>query len=359
MSDIEDRAATWTQPISDDQPAGEDSRYEPQFEEVVNEVNKLKNLDIKSREDLTDWRKVLKLSTELLQKQTKDTTILGHLCVALLHVERYSGLAAGLLAYKEVVAQHWEQMYPALRRIRGRAGDYKWMMDQLSKAVDPQFEMPDLSYIENAEERAAKQSLFEEVQRETEKLRPTPADLDGIKASLEHFAALSELLNEKFAKVPGDLLPAVGGFRRTLRRYDEELSALLPKEAPPAEEGAGDEAAGAMAEAGGEGVAAWADDKTPVDTTPPVVVSGGADAGGMIPSTIASEQQAQQVVDQATKALKLAAEYYTKKREQLEEEKRQLEDRIRQARKVIKMEKNVVEMLTAEGDDDEEEESND
>ncbi len=306
MSNIEERAERWARPISDDSPCGEDCRYEDEFEQIEAEIGKLQSLD----GSLPDWGQVEKLSTTMLTSMTKDTTVLSALCVALYHREGYAGLAAGLMGYATIAKNYWEQLYPPPKRMKGRAGDYTWMMQQLTKLTS------------NADNE------------------PKPSDYENMVLVKDAFVALDGALREGF----GDLHPAVGSFKQTLEYYIEQNQ---PVEAPPEPE-----------PAEGEEVADWADASS--DDTPRDQRQGGGQWAGAttsvtdvgIPSRIDSDSQAAHVVEKATEALKLASEYYAKRAEQWEEEKKRIEDQLTHAGRVNKMYDDVTSTMAGEGDDE-------
>jgi len=312
MSDIETRAATWSQPISEADPGGEDCRYDDEFEQVDMEIKKLQSV-----EGLTpDWPQVIEVSTMLLSTRTKDTTLLSSLCVALLVEEQYAGLAAGLKAYGDIVESSWEVMFPALRRLRGRAGDYTWMLQTLTRFLGT--------------------------------MQPNNDDYTPIAACREQFSRLDGLLRERF----GDLHPAIGPFTRELEHHQSQTSPP-PPEAPPMED-----------PLTAQETAAWAGANTPVDpeaspmpgavgqpapaAPPPPVVTGSA---ALSLDRIASDQQAEQVVEQTQSALKLVSEYYRQRSEQLEAEKKRLEDQLAYAGRVMDMQDQVDKMLSGQADE--------
>ena len=305
MSNIEERAERWARPISEDSPCGEDCRYEDEFEQIEAEIGKLQSLD----GSLPDWGQVEKLATTMITSMTKDTTVLTALCVALYHREGYAGLAAGLMGFSTIVQNYWEHLHPSIKRMKGRAGDYTWMMQQLTKLTsDPENE-------------------------------PKPSDYENMVLVLEHFTALDNGLREGF----GDLHPATGSFKQTLDYYVQQNK---PVEAPPEPEPA----------EGGADVADWAEassDDTPKDAGQQSQWAGAStavtDVG--IPSRIGSDSQAAQVVEKATEALKLASDYYAKRAEQWEEEKKRIEAQLAHAGRVNKMYDDVTSTMAGEGDD--------
>ena len=309
MSTIEERAERWSRPISEDRPCGDDCRYEDEFEQIQAEIGKLQSLE----GTLPDWGQVEKLATSMLTSQSKDTTVLSALCVALYHREGYAGLAAGLMAFSTLAQTYWDQMYPGVKRMKGRAGDYTWMVQQLSRLTGN----PDNE--------------------------PKPQDYEAMVLVQEQFTALDDFLREPF----DNLHPAVGGFKQTLSYYIEQNKPVAPppeEEPPPAGE-----------EGSPEATAGWADassDETPKDQGQwSAATTSVTDVG--IPGRIDNDGQAAQVVEKATEALKLASDYYTKRAAQWEEEKKRIEDQLAHAGRVIKLHEDVATTLSGEGDSDE------
>ena len=303
MSDFEERAAAWSQPISEDSPCGEDCTYEDDLEAVKGEVDKLQSL----AGQLPNWPEVVKRSTEMLSTRTKDTNLLTALCAGLFCTEGYSGLAAGLTAFRTIVDNYWDKLYP--KRVKPRSGHYTWMVQYLTKlTADPENE-------------------------------PKSSDHEAMVVCLDQFTPLDNFLKQQF-----DTPPAVGPLKQTLQYYIEQNAPAAAPEPEPA------------TEAGDDAVAQWAEgDPTPRDS-PPIaqVVTAVSDLGG-IPSKISNDTQAEQVVEKATEALKLASEYYQKRAEQWEAEKKRLEDQLAHAGRVIKLEGQVKARLAGEGEDDDEE----
>ncbi len=314
MSNHEERAERWARPISEDRPCGEDCRYEDEFEQIDAEIGKLQSLE----GTLPDWGQVETMATTMLTTMSKDTTVITALCVALFHREGYGGLAAGLMAFNKIVQNYWEQLYPGVKRMKGRAGDYTCMMQQLTK-------------------------LTSEPENE-----PKQSDYENMVLVLEQFVALDGFLREPF----DDQHPAVGSFKQTLGYYIEQNK---PVEAPPQEE------APAAEEGGGEVTSTFSDaagDKTPRDQGQWSDASTAVTEVGM-PSRIDNDSQAAHVVEKATEALKLASDYYAKRAEQWEEEKQRIEDQLTHAGRVIKLHEEVTTTLAGEGDDEGDEDDDD
>jgi type VI secretion system ImpA/VasJ family protein len=304
-TEIETRAATWTLPISDENPCGENARYEPAYEELLNEIGKLEAVDAGE----PDWNGVFTKAAGLLEKKTKDMTVVGSLAVALLKKERFKGLASGLLAYLWLVQSFWEKLFPSWQRMRGRSNAYSWMTAQLQATLQT--------------------------------LEPKPAEHEDLLVCKQHFEALDAYLREKFA----ELHPRVADLKRLLDYFIEQTKAVQAaapaQAAPPAGGGDGAQADGVVAEA-----AEWGADATPQDASAPVALEG---TGPGLPKKIENERQAEQVVQLAMGALKMASEFFTNRMPHLEGEKQKIEERIRKATAVIELGKSAESSLAPGG----------
>ncbi len=100
--------------IDADNVCGLDLRYDPAFMELFNTL-KVKDLDQFSGEaaEPINWRNVKKLSEDLLAK-TIDLNVLVAYLRALLALEGFSGLDAGLNLIKVVFEERWEHLHPQL-----------------------------------------------------------------------------------------------------------------------------------------------------------------------------------------------------------------------------------------------------
>ena len=59
-------------PISTDLPSGEDVRYEPEYEALQSEIDKLSS---PTSQGATDWDKVVGLATTILAEKSKDLLV--------------------------------------------------------------------------------------------------------------------------------------------------------------------------------------------------------------------------------------------------------------------------------------------
>jgi len=104
-------------PINSEQPTGIDVRYDPTFEQLQAEIDKLSS---PSAASAIDWKKVVNLASEILSEKSKDLLITSYLAVGLIHTLKMEGLGIGLKIYIDLVNQFWENLYPKKKRMRGR-----------------------------------------------------------------------------------------------------------------------------------------------------------------------------------------------------------------------------------------------
>lgn len=120
-------------PISPEKPAGEDIRYEPEFEALQAEIEKLSST---TSTGAVDWQKVVDLSGEILGQKSKNLIVAGYLCVAMLQTDGLDGLAPGMAIYADLVENFWPDLYPLKKRMRGRKNAIEWLLEKLQTFVE-------------------------------------------------------------------------------------------------------------------------------------------------------------------------------------------------------------------------------
>lgn len=124
-------------PIRPEQPAGDDVRYDPQYEELQAEVDKFSS---PSASGAVDWDKVVKLSSDILSQKSKDLLVASYLAVALIQTKKFEGVETGSRIYRDLIEGHWDVLFPTKARMRGRVAAIEWwaekaesVLEQLSK----------------------------------------------------------------------------------------------------------------------------------------------------------------------------------------------------------------------------------
>ncbi|MBC2714123.1 MAG: type VI secretion system protein TssA [Desulfobacteraceae bacterium] len=121
------------EPISPDQPAGSDVRYEPEFDSLQAEIDKLSS---PSAVDSTDWEKVHDLSIKILSTKSKDILVACYLAVSRIHIDQIDGLADGLTILHDMVKLYWDSLFPPRKRMRGRLGAIEFWIEKTESALE-------------------------------------------------------------------------------------------------------------------------------------------------------------------------------------------------------------------------------
>ena len=178
-------------PIPGDAPAGKAARYEPEYEELNSEIENLGSLTGKT----VDWEKVVERGTTILREKSKDLLVANYLSFALFLREGFPGLAAGLTVQRDMLATHWDGLFPELKRVRARATAVQWLVQRLQPAVEG---------------------------------KPAPSEAE--REPLTACAALLKEIQAVFDEKMGRDAPALGPLRRVL---ESRVGAIPAAEAPP------------------------------------------------------------------------------------------------------------------------------
>lgn len=200
---MNDEVSEWqsvgSTPIRPDAPAGLAARYEPEYEEIQAEIAKLEGLS----EQRTDWKKVVALGREILQKKSKDLLIASYVCLGRLEEGGYGGLMSGLACLEGMISNFWEPLYPEAKRMRGRIGVLTWLSEKVGAS-------------------AARRV-------------PEAPEKDTVKVCLERVQTLEKLLDEKM----GAESPGLGELRRALQEHLQRLES--PQSRPEAQAAGADQ----------------------------------------------------------------------------------------------------------------------
>lgn len=128
---VHELAPIGSTPISEANPCGDSVRYEPEFEQLEAEMAKLESL----KGEPVDWKTVVRTSSDILQRKSKDLLVAVYLCQGLLQTEGFRGLAVGLQIINDMANAYWEPMYPAVKRLRARKVAMEWLSEKASLFV--------------------------------------------------------------------------------------------------------------------------------------------------------------------------------------------------------------------------------
>ncbi|NIO04258.1 MAG: type VI secretion system protein TssA [Proteobacteria bacterium] len=119
-------------PIQADQPTGSDVRYEPEYEQLQAEIDKL---SLPSASAGIDWKKVSDLAASILAHKSKDLLVASYLAVGQVHMRQIEGLADGLVVIHDLIATYWDGLFPPKKRMRGRVGALEWWIEKTESAL--------------------------------------------------------------------------------------------------------------------------------------------------------------------------------------------------------------------------------
>ncbi len=249
-------------PIPGDNPCGENLRYAPVYDrikEARREEDDAPQGDWQHERKTADYPLVMKLAGEALATKSKDLQIAVWLTEALIKLESFAGLRAGLDLISGLIGNFWDGLYPEIEDgdLELRAAPLDWLGSHLdaplrslpvTKAGLNWYQLREARAVgyedENAdstkqEARAAAIAEGKVTGEEWDKaFNATPkafyanleATLDGI---LEAINSLYSLCGEKF----GDEAPSFSPLRTTIEEIRHTVHGLLQKkrEAEPDE----------------------------------------------------------------------------------------------------------------------------
>ncbi|KUM42791.1 type VI secretion system protein TssA [Pseudomonas sp. EpS/L25] len=117
--------------IKEDNFAGEDCRYSPEFEHLEKACH---NSQALHRDITPDWADIAAQATVFLREQSKDLRVAGWLTWALQRTQGWSGLQAGLTLLERLIEVHWDVLHP--RKERTRAAACSWLCGRLDGLFD-------------------------------------------------------------------------------------------------------------------------------------------------------------------------------------------------------------------------------
>lgn len=127
-------------PISEESPAGEDLRYSDVYDAIKSARHSddlLARGEWQTEVKVADWKLSAQLCRDALIHRTKDLKIAAWLTEALVHLEGYGGLAAGLRLILDLMEAFWESLYPDMEDgdLDYRAAALTFLNEKLPEAV--------------------------------------------------------------------------------------------------------------------------------------------------------------------------------------------------------------------------------
>lgn len=202
--------------ITPDKPSGDDMEYDQAFIDLMEAVEgtsgqQMGDTYIEGVEP--DWKKAQSLATELFGR-TKDVRVNVYLIQALIKMQAYAGLSAGVLLLERLLSRYWDTLHPMLDpddndptmriNVIAALADYDAIINPIRSAplvsskVMGQFSLRDMeiakgiialpeNYDGAAPDIASVNAAFMEV--ELEALQQTKADIESCVAALKNIDA--------------------------------------------------------------------------------------------------------------------------------------------------------------------------
>ncbi len=251
------------QPVSPENPAGRDLRYEPVFSQILEARRADDRLGVGAWEKeegpkAAEWNRVADLALDALQ-QSKDLRLTCFLTEAAVHLDGFEGLRDCLRLTKEVIYRFWDSgLFPAAEDgdLDYRASSLSWFNDR----------MPDVMHLVPITARDGREENYsfsrylqarrigteDSAQRASAELRETIAGLrqqgwitlDAFESAVratrrkafealylpfeqaqESFKALEAVVDEKFAQAA----PALTSAKEAFEEMKRVLAAILKK----------------------------------------------------------------------------------------------------------------------------------
>ena len=180
-------------PVSAASATGGSVRLDVSFETLKAEIDKISTTGPAG----VDWKKVVALSSEILEKKSKDLLVIAYLCRGLFQLDGYPGLSEGLDALHQVMTTYWDTFFPD--RPKGRIAAIQWLSEKTSAGVE----------LRDARE----------------------ADRQALETAVEKVKAIDALLGEKL----GADAPSISELIGALSRRVDSIAAPAAQPAPPAQ----------------------------------------------------------------------------------------------------------------------------
>lgn len=127
-------------PISGDNPAGENLRYEPVYDLIKDartEEEDIPQGDWERERKTADFGRVIQLAQDALATQTKDLQLAAWLSEAMLREHGFQGFLQGLELIQGLVGAFWDDLYPEIEDgdVEFRATPLEWLAHYLDLPI--------------------------------------------------------------------------------------------------------------------------------------------------------------------------------------------------------------------------------
>jgi len=172
------------EPVNADQPVGSDVKYEPEFDDLQAEIDKLSS---PSATESTDWKKVSNISSAILAEKSKDLLVASYFAVSRIYLNQLDGLGVGLAVYHDLIEKFWEDLFPAKKRMKGRINAVEWWIEKTENALLQTKPGPISSEVKEGLE-----AHLNDIDTLLATYLPDPPSLRPIQRALDNFRAVSE-----------------------------------------------------------------------------------------------------------------------------------------------------------------------
>jgi len=131
LEELRERARPWAEPVPGATPAGVQAKHEPAYEAITSEVARLESPASAG----VRWDEVVRGAGELLRSTTKDLWLAAYLAYGLYATRGLDGAATGAALLVEVTERYWPDLYPELKRLRGRANAVGWFVERMGRIL--------------------------------------------------------------------------------------------------------------------------------------------------------------------------------------------------------------------------------
>ncbi|WP_164001271.1 type VI secretion system protein TssA [Pyxidicoccus caerfyrddinensis] len=131
LEELRERARPWTEPVPGAAPAGVQAKHEPAYEAIAAEVARLES----PASSGVRWDDVVQGAGELLKGTTKDLWLASYMAYGLYATRGLDGAATGAAVIAEVAERYWPDLFPELKRLRGRANAVGWFVERLGRML--------------------------------------------------------------------------------------------------------------------------------------------------------------------------------------------------------------------------------
>ncbi len=115
-------------PISEDEPAGADVKYDPEFEKLKSQINRLG-----SAAGDVDFDFIVEGGFQILEEKSKDLMTAGYLGLGLARTKGADGIAEALVIVQALIDHFWEELHPQ-KEIR-RRNSLQFIADRFKQTI--------------------------------------------------------------------------------------------------------------------------------------------------------------------------------------------------------------------------------